>query len=461
MATLVMLAVCVALSFSLVPIVMPQLSEYFRTVQTGWSVTVLSLVGAVASPIVGKLGDILGKKRVLLAATGVGTLGGVIAALATSYGLFLAGRGLQGVFFTAVPLGYSLMRDIFPRHWFAMGASLVTTSSGLSAVLAALIAGSLTDEFGLKGVFWFLAIIQLASFACTIWLVPASPVRLKARIDYLGSLLLALTVAAGLLCLSNGATWGWTSPRELACLVAMVVCAILFAVAEGRTNDPLVPMRLVRRRGVATAVLAGLTSSVAITGVSIVIPQLAQASRPQEAGFGFGLTALGVSHFTIPAGALSLAAGFAAGIALRRIGPKTILITGTAMLSVAAAVMAFQLRSEPGMIAAYCVAGIGTGLANAAIPNLVAQVTAAREQAVTAGVVALGQSLGGDLGTQLVTLVLLATATAAASGSAASGSAATPLTAFGCMMTLATFALFAALAAGMAAFAPRRPRPGP
>jgi MFS family permease len=461
MATLIALAVAVALSFSLVPIVMPQLGEYFETVQVGWSVTVLSLVGAVASPILGKLGDILGKKRVLVAAAGAGAVGGVITAMASSYGLFLFGRGLQGLLFPTIPLGYSLMRDIFSKRWFAMGASLATTSSGLSAVVAALISGSLVDQFGLKGVFWFLGLMDVALFACTIWLVPKSTVRLAARIDYLGAALLALTVGAALLCLSSGAVWGWTSPQTFACLAAAAICAALFVVAERRARDPLVPWQLVRRRGMAATIAAGFLVTATITGVSIVIPQIAQATASREAGYGFGLSPLGVSYFTVPAGALSLATGFAVGIALRRIGPKPIMVAGAAVLAIAAAVMATQLESQSGMITAYCFAGIGTGLASAAIPNLIAQVTAPHEQGVAAGVAALGQSLGGDLGTQLVTFMLLVTA--AQPGPASPPGAPPQPTASGHAMTLVCFAVFsglAALAALAVGKAPRAAEPG-
>ncbi|MFC5950393.1 MFS transporter [Pseudonocardia lutea] len=122
LVVLVLVAVSVALSFALVPIVLPQISEYFGTLQTGWAVTVLSLVGAIATPIAGKLGDIFGKRLVLTLLIVVAVAGSVLTAIATDYAVFLVGRGLQGLLLAAVPLAYSLMRDVFSPSWFTMGA---------------------------------------------------------------------------------------------------------------------------------------------------------------------------------------------------------------------------------------------------------------------------------------------------------------------------------------------------
>ncbi|MFD0032939.1 MFS transporter [Streptomyces sp. NPDC127172] len=206
-----------AYAYNLVTPALPDMAAELHTTQIAWVTTLFSLVGGISAPIVGKIADNLGKKRVLLWVVGVMACGSLIVALAQSFPVVLVGRAMEGSAVAILPLAYSLMRDIFPRRLLALAISIATSGIGLTTVLGPIIAGALIDNFTYRAVFFFLAAFPVALGALVWMVVPESPVRMRGRLDWWGALLLGAAVGLILVGLSEGAVWGWSSEAVLGC----------------------------------------------------------------------------------------------------------------------------------------------------------------------------------------------------------------------------------------------------
>lgn len=403
---LVFVTEVVALSFQLVTPALTQMSAAFHTAQIGWVITILSLVGAIAVPLAGKSADIGGKRKVIVWLTAAMILGSVVVAVATSFGLVLAGRALQGLMIAAGPLTYSLMRDVLPPRMLALGASISTTGIGLVTIAGPFLSGYLIDQFGFRGVFWFLGGLGALALLLVLTVVPESSLRVPARLDVFGGLLLGGCVALLLLWLTFGSEQGWGSAASLLPLAGGVAAGLLWWRHQRRSAEPLVDLALVRARPVWTVMVAGAAVTTAVTAAAVLIPLMVQTSRSAGGSYGFGVGPSGVPLYLVPAGLTTMLGGMAIGVLARRFGPLRLLATGAVLMAAGAFALAFAHSESWQVVVAYLVSGAGSGLALGAVPNLVIAAVPAEQQGVTAGVVSLLQSLASSAGVQAIFIVL-------------------------------------------------------
>ncbi|MGI6873403.1 MULTISPECIES: MFS transporter [Amycolatopsis] len=447
LTVLVFVTEVVALSFQLVTPALTEMSAVFQTAQIGWVVTILSLVGAIAVPLAGKSADIRGKKKVMVWLTAAMIVGSIVVALAPTFGVVLAGRALQGLMIAAGPLTYSLMRDVMPGRMLALGASISTTGIGLVTVAGPFLSGFLIDHFGFRGVFWFLAGLGALALVALLVLVPESPLRLPARLDVLGGVLLGGAVALLLLGLTFGPEHGWGSLAALLPLLGGVLAGVLWWWHQRRGDEPLVDLRVVRARPVWTVMVAGAAVMTAVTAAAVLIPLMVQTPRALAGSYGFDATASDVPLYLVPAGVATMLGGFAIGALARKLGPHRLLVLGATLMAVGSVALAF-LHGEPWqVVTGYLISGAGSGLAMGAVPNLVIAAVPPDQQGVTAGVVSLLQSLGSSAGVQIIFIVLALQVVAVAGGQPIyAGSSYT--IAFILVAALSLVAVVAVLAAG-------------
>ena len=243
-----------ALLQSLVAPALPEIQRDLDTTPTAvaWILTAYLLSASVCTPILGRLGDMFGKERMLVASLvtlGVGTL---VAALATSIGVMVLGRVIQGAGGAVFPLAFGIIRDEFPRDRVPQGIALISALLGIGAVPGIVLAGPIVDALNYHWLFWIpLAVVVIATVA-TILFVPESPVRAPGRVNWLGAALLSAWLVALLVAISEGPSWGWSDARTLGLLVLFAVLLVAWVGAEGRAAEPLVDMRMMRLRGVWT-----------------------------------------------------------------------------------------------------------------------------------------------------------------------------------------------------------------
>lgn len=394
---LVLLSEETAYAVNLVAPALPDMAARLGTAQIAWVSTLFSLVGGVTAPLVGKLADIHGKKRVLLCTAVVTALGSAVVALASSFWLVLVGQVMAGVAISILPLSYSIMRDILPTRLVAIGASVAVSGLGLTGIVAPLIAGYLIDHFTYRGVFVFLTIFPLVLATLITVIVPESPVRLPTRLDWFGALLLGTGFGLLLAALSEGPSWGWGSVASLGCLVGTAVLLVAWAGYENRVTDPLLPIPLLRSRALCTTSLAQFTAQGVIVLHFILLSFLVQTPRELGRSYGLGGSATTLAAYTAPGAVISVLMGFLVGFIARRRGARTPLAVGFVFAAAGSAVLAFAHTESWSILTGFLVFAVGAGMVNAAIPNQVIAAVSDRQQAVSAGTVTLVGSLGAGI----------------------------------------------------------------
>ncbi|MCW2525861.1 MAG: transporter, partial [Pseudonocardiales bacterium] len=233
---------------SLVTPVLPTIQAALHTSQTNvtWVLTAYLLSASVFTPILGRLGDMTGKKRMFVVAMFALAVGSLLAAIATSLPLMIVARIIQGVGGGVLPLAFGIIRDEFPpaRTSSAIGSLAALTAVGGGAGIV--IAGPIVDALDYHWLFWLPLILISAAMVAAHFLVPESPVRSPGRINWLTAFLLSAWLVALLLAVSQGHTWGWTSPKVLILLVLAVVIAVVWVIAESRSDNPLIDMKMMR-----------------------------------------------------------------------------------------------------------------------------------------------------------------------------------------------------------------------
>jgi EmrB/QacA subfamily drug resistance transporter len=375
-----------------------------------WILTAYLLSASVATPIAGRIGDMFGKKRTLVVVLLVLALGTVVSALATSIGVMIAGRVIQGVGGAVFPLAFSIVRDEFPPRKVPVAIALMSALLGIGGGLGIVLAGPIVESLNYHWLFWLpLVVVVLSAIGTLLW-IPESPITSPGRINWLGAGLLAGWLVALLVAVSQGASWGWGSPRVLGLFAAAVALFATWIVAEGRSNQPLVDMRMMRIRGVWATNLAALLIGFGMYGAFLLVPSLVQ--QPESTGYGFGATVTEAGLFLAPMPIAMLLVSPVAGRLGRSVGPRVPLIAGSLVCAVAFVVLTGAHGERWEIYAATALLGVGIGLAFASLANLIVEAVRPEQTGVATGMNTIMRSIGGAVGGQVAAAVVTASAVA-------------------------------------------------
>ncbi|MGW4340357.1 MFS transporter [Rhodococcus koreensis] len=405
LAALVLLTEQTALGFLLIAPTLTGFAAKFQTTQVIWMITIFTLVGGVATPLVGKLGDQFGKRRILLAAALVSMVGAVVCALAGSFGVILVGRALMGLSLAFLPVTFALIRDVFPFRYRAMSIALVSNGAGVVTIAGPFIAGFLIDHFSLSAVFWFVVVLTAVGSLGVIALIPETSLRSNSRIDYGG----ATGFTAGFLLLMFGIsqlpTWQFANYRTALTIGGGIVILGGWWAWERRIREPFIAPELLSRRPVAPILFTFAFAGAAFTVVASYLPTMLQTPRALGGDYGFGASATGVAGFVLLGGLLTVAGGILVGTLGPRYGYRPFLIIAPVVTIVGALGIGF-LRTEQWMpVVFYGLVGFGY-ISIAASAVLLMIVTPPHLRGVTGGMTsALGGAAGG-LFAQIAGMVL-------------------------------------------------------
>ncbi len=388
------------LSSAVIP-ALPSFQHSLHTNETGvaWLLTGFLVSASVGTSIIGRLGDIYGKERLLLWTLLVLAFGTALAGVSQSLAMLIVARVIQGVAGGIFPLAFSITRDEFPPAKVPGSIGLMSSILGVGAGFG-LVAGALIDEhLGWHWLFWIpLALTLLAAWA-TWRFVPESPVRSPGRINWLAAALMTIGISVVLIAVAQTTVWGWGSAKTLGLLaIGAVFCAAWIGV-ELRSSVPLVDMTMMRIRGVWTTNLAAFLLGAGMYASFIIFPQFAQL--PKSTGFGFGASAVVSSLYLLPAALTMGVLGTVAGRVARRFGSKSALVVGAAIGAVAFGFAAIEHDQPIDMLITTTLLGIGIGLAFAALGNLIVQAVPPTQTGVASGMNTVMRTLGGALGGQL------------------------------------------------------------
>ncbi|MFJ8700656.1 MFS transporter [Streptomyces ardesiacus] len=394
----------------LVPVIkdLPRLLDTSPSNAT-WVLTSTLLSGAVATPIMGRLGDLFGKRRMLIASLSVMVFGALLSALTDALVPMIVGRTLQGFAMGAIPLGIGLMRDMLPRERLASAMALMSSSIGVGGGLALPAAALVAQHTDWHVLYFGAAGLGALSIALTLLVVPESPLRAKGSFDLPGALGLSAGLILFLLPISKGSDWGWSSPTTLGLFAAAVVVLLLWGLMELRVAAPLVDLRTTARREVLLTNLASIMVGVSFFVISLVLPQLLQL--PAETGYGLGRSMVVAGLCVAP---LGLTMMFTAPVYARlsaRYGPRTTLIVGLVVIGIGYTGGLGLMSAAWQTVVTSVLIGAGIGLAYSSLPALIIGAVPASETGAANGLNTLMRSIGTSVSSAVIGMVLANTST--------------------------------------------------
>jgi EmrB/QacA subfamily drug resistance transporter len=393
---------------SLVLPVLPTIQASLHTSQSAvtWVLTAYLLSAAVATPIVGRLGDMIGKKKTLVWVLAVLALGTLLAAVATNIGVMLAARVIQGAGGAVLPLAFGIVRDEFPRERVVSAvsttAALLAVGGGLGIVLAGPIVNTLDYHF----LFWIPLVFVVGAAIAAHVFVPESENTTPGRINVLPAALLAGWLVALLVGVSEGSQWGWASTRTLGLLVASVVLIVAWVRCEVRSDNPLIDMTMMRIPAVWTTNLVALLFGVGMYSVMAFLPEFLQTDTRHGYGFGASITMSGL--FLLPMTGVMFFCGLWSGPLAARWGSKRVLVLGSGMSVIPFALLAFAHDQKWEIYLASGLLGAGLGFAFAAMSNIIVESVPATQTGVASGMNANIRTIGGSIGAAVTSMVILA-----------------------------------------------------
>ena len=391
---------------SLVLPVLPTIQHSLHTSQdtVTWVLTAYLLSASVFTPILGRIGDMVGKERMFVVALAALALGSFLAAIATSIGVMIAARVIQGVGGGVLPLAFGIIRDEFPGE--KVGGAIGTTAA-LAAVgggAGIVLGGPIIDALDYHWLFWIPMIMVIGAGVAARFVIPESPVRTPGRINWTAAVLLSGWLVALLVAVSEGPVWGWTSARVLGLGAVAIVLGVLWVRVELRSRQPLIDMRMMRLRAVWTTNLVAFLFGVGLYSAFVFLPEFVQT--PTSAGYGFGASITESGLFLLPLAAVMFVFGLASGRLASRIGSRAVLVIGSAISVIPFVILAAAHDQRWEIYVAMAVLGAGFGLAFSAMSILIVNAVPAQQTGVASGMNANIRTIGGSIGAAIMASVV-------------------------------------------------------
>jgi EmrB/QacA subfamily drug resistance transporter len=409
--TFAVLAVAVS-SYSLMQsLTIPVLSEIERELNTDqntvtWVLTAYLLSASVFTPIMGRLGDAFGKERLLVFSLVALAAGSLLAALASSIGVLIVARIIQGVGGGVLPLAFGIIRDEFPHHKVGGAVSVVSSLLAVGFGAGIVLAGPIVSGLGYHWLFWLPFIVTSIAAVASIVFVPESPVRTPGRISVLPAVLLSSWLVALLLALSEAPKWGWGSGRTIGLLVLAAVLVVAWIRVEQRAAVPLIDMHMMRLPGVWTTNLVALLVGVGMYASFGFTPQFIQT--PSASGYGFGSSVTESGLLMLPSAVATFVTGLVAASIARRVGPKVVVVFGSAVAAGGMFMLAYFHDTKTEIAVSNGITGVGIGLAFACLAGLIVGAVPPEQTGVASGMNANIRTIGGSVGTAVMASIVTA-----------------------------------------------------
>ena len=411
-ATFVVLSIsCVgyALLQSLASPVLPTLEAGLHTSQNAvtWVITAYLLSASVWTPIVGRLGDMWGKERLLVFAMTALVVGCAVSALATSLPLMIVGRVIQGVGGGVLPLSFGIIRDEFPAEKVGGAVGVITAIIAAGSGVGLVIAGPIVKSLSFHWLFWLPAIMLIPATIAAKIFVPASPVRGAGRVNVVAAVALSAWLVAVLVAVSEAPSWGWGSGRVVGLFVLGAVIAVAWVVVEVRSTSPLIDMRMMRMPVVWTLNLVAFLFGFGMYAVMAFLPEFLQTDP--SAGYGFGLSVTGSGLILLPQCIVMFAVGVWSGRLAIKYGGRFVLLLGSTLSIAPFLLLVFANDHQWEIVVANCLLGGGFGLAFTAMSALIVAGVPVEQTGVASGMNANIRTIGGSIGAAVMSSIIAAT----------------------------------------------------
>ncbi|ANP52199.1 MFS transporter [Streptomyces griseochromogenes] len=371
-----------------------------------WLMTANLLSAAVLTPLLGRFGDLRGRKPMLLISLAGLVAGSALAVGTHSFTWLVVARILQGAGGGVLPLAISIVRDELPTHKVTGGVAAISASMGVGSGLGLVATGLLLEHWSYKSIFWMGLVFGLLALALVALRVPTDPVTDKdGGADPLGALTLAGWLSALLVAVSQGNNWGWTSNRTLGLFAVAAVVCLVWIIIEAKVQHPLVDLTMMSRPAVAFTNLAGLLIGFGMYGSFMVISNFAQTPA-KLAHYGFTATVLHAGIMLLPSAIGSMIAAPLGALLIARRGPRLPLVLGGVLGAAAMGYLALRHSHEADIYTASAIFGLGIGLAFSAMPAYINGAVPVEQSGIANGMNAVLRTVGGAIGTAVMAAIL-------------------------------------------------------
>ncbi|HUP74205.1 MAG TPA: MFS transporter [Acidimicrobiales bacterium] len=390
-------------------LVIPALTTIQRDLDTSatastWVVSSLLVSTAIATPILGRLGDMFGRSHMLVVSLSALAVGCVISATASSIGMLILGRVVQGLGGAAIALAFGIVRDVVEPDRVATAIGFVAAMTAVGAATGIVLSGPIATGLGYRWLFWLPLIVIVPTAIAAAVVIPPSARLPSVRIDWLGALLLSAWLFCLLFGVSEGPQWGWASPSVLGLIVGAVFIFLVWVRVEWQRDEPLVDLRLMRRPTLMRVNAASFAVGFAMQATFTFVPRFVQIA--QDTGYGLGVRPSRAGLVALPWSIGSTLTGMLLGRLAARYGPKLVLVAGAIVSAIPFAILTVRHDSIWIICAALGVFGTGTGLMAAAMPTILLREVSADQIGVTTGMNVNIRTIGGAVGTQIVASVI-------------------------------------------------------
>ncbi|MGP8183223.1 MAG: MFS transporter [Thermoplasmata archaeon] len=380
-------------------------------------ISAYAAAGVALSPVIGKLGDIYGKRKVMIVVMFTYAASVSVTGFSPNFAFMVGARTIQGIGLTIMSLGMSLMREEFPREMVPRAQGLLSAMFGIGFAISLPLGSWVSQDYGWRTTYHSAVPFVIIMAVLVFLLVKESPYRRPdTPVDYLGALFLGLSLAGIVTALSQGEAWGWTSPMTVGFAAIGLLMAVPFVVVERRLTvqkrEPIVDQRLLRERNVA---VTNIVLTVAGLGMYLAMFSLIyQFEYPiASGGYNASCTPLNCSNFQIlNAGIdiLPLAVGMTCfalvtSVVVSRVGIKPLAFAGGLITALGFVLEAYA--STLGVaLAIEVLIGAGMGLLNASIINLLILTVDPKDMGQATAMNNVFRNVGGSVGAPIAGSIL-------------------------------------------------------
>ncbi|MDV6264650.1 MFS transporter [Rhodococcus yunnanensis] len=375
----------------------------------GWVLTANLLAAVVATPVIGRLADLHGKRPVLLGVLLLVLVGSLIAATTSSLAFLIFGRILQGVSYALFPVALALLRDEMPQEKLVGALAILSGTLGVGGGFGLVLTGLLTaDGADYHRVFWLTAAFIVVAITFAWFGVPSRARTRTGTVDWLGAVLFAFALVLLFLALTQGHSWGWVSVPTLGCALTGVVVLAGWWVFENKTAAPLVAPRMLTHGPLLATNIATLFVGIGMFVNFLACSYFVQTSS-EAAGYGFSADVLSASVvYLLPGTAVGVITSTCSGRLIRRFGPRKVLVAGANIGIVGFVFLVFFHDTTWQVILASSIVNVFVSLALAALPNLLMAEVSAADTGVANSVNSIVRTVGTSIASALLTTMLAA-----------------------------------------------------
>ncbi|WP_343062956.1 MFS transporter [Janibacter cremeus] len=415
-AVLALCGTIVSLQQTMVLPLLPDLPDLIgtSTSNASWMITATLIAGAVATPVISRMADMYGKRRMILLTLAIVAVGALIGGVSTALPLLILARVLQGIGTALVPVGIATMRDELDPDKVPLAVALMSATLAIGAGVGLPLGGYLAEAFDWHVVLWLPGLLALLMIALVLRTVSESPVRTAGAFDFRGAILLSLALVLLLLAVSKGADWGWTDASTLGTFATGLVLLAVFVPLELRIPNPLVDIRTAAQPVVVSANTISVLMGFGMFLNMLVSTQLLQT--PTDTGYGLGLDALHAGLWMAPSAVAFGVLAPVSGWVTRRFGPELAIGIGSAIMFVSYLARIPFSDSVALVVIGTLVVTAGTALAYSALPTLIMRSVPVTETAAANGLNTLLRSVGTSTASAVTAAVFAATITSGTGG---------------------------------------------